>query len=88
MGIEGQLPAAVVVTGAYGTGKTSIVEEMADILEKAGRSYAAIDLDWLVWFEVPHMDEALSDRVRRQPRRCRLQLPVGRSGAVPRGGGY
>jgi hypothetical protein len=63
MGIEGQLPAAVVVTGAYGTGKTSIIEEMADILEKAGRSYAAIDLDWLVWFEAPHMDQALSDRV-------------------------
>jgi hypothetical protein len=31
--------------GAYGTGNASIVEEMADILEKAGRSYAAIDLD-------------------------------------------
>ena len=63
MGIEGQLPAAVVVTGAYGTGKTSVVEEMADILEKAGLSYAAIDLDWLVWFEAPEMDQALSDRV-------------------------
>lgn len=41
----------VLITGAYGTGKTSAVEEMADLLETADLSYGAIDLDWLMWFD-------------------------------------
>jgi hypothetical protein len=44
---------AVLVTGAFGTGKTSLVEEMAETLERAGRSYAALDLDWFGWYDVP-----------------------------------
>jgi hypothetical protein len=42
---------AVLVVGIYGTGKTSVVEEIADILEDRGVRYAAIDLDWLGWFD-------------------------------------
>jgi adenylylsulfate kinase-like enzyme len=42
---------AVVITGAYGTGKTSLVEEIADILEERGDRYGALDLDWLAWFD-------------------------------------
>jgi hypothetical protein len=42
---------AVVITGAYGTGKTSLVEEIADILEDRGDRYGALDLDWLGWFD-------------------------------------
>lgn len=42
---------AVVVTGAYGTGKTSLVEEIADILERRHVRYGALDLDWLGWFD-------------------------------------
>jgi adenylylsulfate kinase-like enzyme len=41
---------AVLITGVYGTGKTSVVEEMADVLEGRGVRYAALDLDWLAWF--------------------------------------
>jgi hypothetical protein len=44
--------AAVLITGVYGTGKTSAVEEMAAILEEADVPYAAIDLDWLAWANV------------------------------------
>jgi hypothetical protein len=43
---------AVVVTGVYGTGKTTAIEEMAEILEDAGVPYAAIDLDWLAWANI------------------------------------
>ena len=42
---------AVLVTGAFGTGKTSTIEEIADILEARGVRYGAIDLDWLSWFD-------------------------------------
>ena len=44
-------PQGVVVTGAYGTGKSSLIEEMASVLEEGGYRFAAIDLDWLMWFQ-------------------------------------
>jgi shikimate kinase len=40
---------ALLLTGVYGTGKSTVAEEIADILESTGQSYAAIDLDWLCW---------------------------------------
>lgn len=49
---------AVVITGAYGTGKTSLVEELADILEDRGDRYGALDLDWLGWFDPGFGDHA------------------------------
>lgn len=42
---------AVLFTGVYGAGKTSMVEEIADVLEERGLRYGAIDLDWLGWFD-------------------------------------
>ena len=42
---------AVLLTGTYGSGKTSMVEEIADILEVRKVRYGAIDLDWLGWFD-------------------------------------
>ena len=42
---------AVLFTGVYGTGKTSMVEEIADIMEERNVRYGAIDLDWLGWFD-------------------------------------
>jgi ribose 1,5-bisphosphokinase PhnN len=44
-------PRGVLITGAYGTGKSSLIEEMASVLEPAGSAFAAIDLDWLMWFQ-------------------------------------
>lgn len=40
---------AVLITGVYGTGKSSVAAEMADLLERARVRFAAIDLDWLAW---------------------------------------
>ena len=43
---------AVLLTGAYGTGKSSVAAEMAELLEARDVPYAAIDLDWLIWANV------------------------------------
>jgi hypothetical protein len=40
---------AILITGVFGAGKSSVAEEIADLLETSGPSYAAIDLDWLCW---------------------------------------
>lgn len=40
---------ALLVIGSFGSGKTSVIEEIAEILEKWDVPYAAIDLDWLCW---------------------------------------
>jgi GNAT superfamily N-acetyltransferase len=51
------------VTGVYGVGKTTVIEEMAELLESAGLSFGAIDLDWLWWFYVPSLDDDSVDRI-------------------------
>jgi hypothetical protein len=53
-------PQALLVTGVYGVGKTSLVEEIADLLERIELPYAAIDIDWLSWFNVPSSAESYS----------------------------
>jgi hypothetical protein len=45
-------PEAVLITGVYGTGKTSVTEELAAMLDARDAPYAAIDLDWLIWANV------------------------------------
>jgi hypothetical protein len=47
---------ALIITGVYGTGKSSMAEEIADILEKQGAPYAVLDLDWLGWFAAADAD--------------------------------
>ena len=49
---------AVLLTGLYGVGKSTIAAEMAELLEDAGLSYAALDLDWLTWCNVGDGDRA------------------------------
>jgi adenylylsulfate kinase-like enzyme len=49
-------PEAVLLAGLFGTGKSSVAIEMADVLEKRGESYALVDLDYLCWGE-PGSDE-------------------------------
>lgn len=46
-------PEGLRVTGVYGVGKTTLVEEIATSLEQRGVRYAAIDIDWLGWFSAP-----------------------------------
>jgi hypothetical protein len=45
-------PEAVLITGVYGTGKTSVIEELAEMLDTRDAPYAAIDIDWLIWANV------------------------------------
>jgi adenylylsulfate kinase-like enzyme len=51
----------VFVTGPYGAGKTSVIEELAEIFEERGTRYAAIDLDWLAWFDPGSPEHAAAE---------------------------
>lgn len=55
-------PRAVLVTGVYGSGKSSVAEEIVDLLEHRGVSYALLDLDFLGWYHTGDADEP--DRMR------------------------
>jgi adenylylsulfate kinase len=49
---------AALITGVYGTGKTSVAVEVSDLLGDRGEPHAVLDLDWLMWFSAPgHPDE-------------------------------
>jgi adenylylsulfate kinase len=59
--VPGELDAeAVLITGAYGTGKSSLAAQIADMLEDRGLRYAALDLDWLAW-GYPGSEEASAE---------------------------
>lgn len=47
------VPEAVLISGAYGTGKSSVAAEIAELLEARDVAYAAVDLDWLAWANLP-----------------------------------
>lgn len=40
---------SLLLTGPFGSGKSSVAAEIAEELERDGVRYAAIDLDWLCW---------------------------------------
>lgn len=42
-------PEAALITGVFGSGKSTILAEAADLLEDGGLPFAAIDIDWLGW---------------------------------------
>ena len=39
----------VLITGVYGSGKSSVAEEIAYLLEQHGKRFALLDLDYLSW---------------------------------------
>jgi hypothetical protein len=41
----------VLITGVYGSGKSSVAQEIADLLEERNAPYALLDLDFLGWFD-------------------------------------
>src|SRR5688572_2781061 len=50
------LGGAVLITGAYGSGKSSIAAEIADSIEERPLPYALLDLDFLGWYGTPTSD--------------------------------
>lgn len=44
---------AVLLTGIYGSGKSTVVADMGALLQRRGRSFGLLDVDWLGWFDVP-----------------------------------
>jgi hypothetical protein len=46
-------PDGVLITGVYGSGKSSVAAEIAFVLEGRGESFALLDLDFLGWGGVP-----------------------------------
>jgi len=50
-------PRTLLITGAYGTGKTTLAAELAELLADHQVPCAAIDLDWLGWFWLPEKRE-------------------------------
>jgi len=42
-------PQAILITGVYGVGKSTMAAQVADLLEAQGAQFAALDLDWLSW---------------------------------------
>ena len=54
---------AVLITGVYGVGKSSVAAEIAELLEERGVAYAALDLDWLAWFDTGSDDPAAEYRM-------------------------
>jgi hypothetical protein len=49
--VNGGVEEAVLITGVYGSGKSSVAQEIADLLEKRNAPYALLDLDFLGWFD-------------------------------------
>ena len=54
---ERQDAEAVLITGVFGAGKSSVAAEIAGVLEELGGRYAALDLDWLAWADPGSDDE-------------------------------
>ena len=48
----------VLLTGVYGSGKSSVAKEIAYLLEQQGESYALLDLDYLSWAGTGTSDRA------------------------------
>ena len=51
MHADPEVATGVLITGVYGTGKSSVAAEIAVLLERQASRCAALDLDWLMWFD-------------------------------------
>lgn len=52
---------AVLITGVYGTGKSSVAAEIGYLLEQLRQPYALLDLDFLGWADTGDGDEVVED---------------------------
>ena len=51
-----RVPRAILITGVYGSGKSTVAVEVADILESRDEPFALLDLDYLAWANPPGVD--------------------------------
>ena len=74
---------AVVLTGVYGSGKTTTAIEIVDRLDALGVPSAAIDVDWLGWYAAPGDPTSTTTRVSPSPtsRRCARPTSTRASGS-------
>ena len=63
-------PLAILITGPYGSGKSSLASEIAEVVE-GELPYAAIDMDWLAWFNTG-MATTVTRWVRWSCATCRM----------------
>jgi hypothetical protein len=49
--VETRDEGAVLISGVFGSGKSPVAEEIADLLEQRCVPFALMDLDYLVWFD-------------------------------------
>ncbi len=56
----------VLLTGVYGSGKSSVAAEIAYLLEQRGKPYALLDLDYLSWAGPDTGDRAAEIELMRQ----------------------
>jgi adenylylsulfate kinase len=56
----------VLLTGVYGSGKSSVAAEIAYLLERHGEPYALLDLDYLSWAGPDAGDRAAEIELMRQ----------------------
>jgi hypothetical protein len=64
--MSGRPSEAVLITGVFGSGKSSVAVEIADVLEQRGAPFAVLDLDFLAWFHVTGPDDRTAE--------CRMML--------------
>lgn len=55
--VDAHAAEAVLITGVFGSGKSSVAVEIADVLEKRDAPYAVLDLDFLAWFHTGTEEE-------------------------------
>lgn len=53
MQVDDGTPPSLLITGAYGTGKTTLACELVEVLADRRIPCAAIDIDWLDWAWIP-----------------------------------
>lgn len=61
--MESGSPEGVLITGVYGSGKSSVAAEIAYLLETRGDRYALLDLDYLGWAASGAVDRASEVRM-------------------------
>jgi adenylylsulfate kinase-like enzyme len=64
--MTGRSAEGVLLTGVYGSGKSSVAAEIAHLLEQQGEPYALLDLDYLSWGGTGTWDRAAEVELMRQ----------------------